>query len=74
MDLRSAVCSIEESYGPQNLQVPIVLRASKSAGAQGNVPKIYGLIRCKNMLAKVIKAIWPRCDLGSKYILQLQKL
>ena len=38
------VCSIEESSGPQNLLVPIVVRASKSAGAKGDVPKIYGFV------------------------------
>ena len=38
-----AVCSIEESAGPQNLQVSIVLiKSSKSVGAKGDVPKIYG--------------------------------
>ena len=30
----SAVCSIKGSYGPQNLQVSIVLKASKYAGAK----------------------------------------
>ena len=39
-----AVCSIEKSYGPQNLLVPIVvLRASKSAGAKGDVLRSAGL-------------------------------
>ena len=36
-----AVCSIEESSVPQNLQVSIVLKASKFVGAKGDVPKIY---------------------------------
>ena len=36
-----AVCSIEESSGPQNLRVSIVLKASKSAGAKGDIPKTY---------------------------------
>ena len=31
-----AVCFIEESSGPPNPWVPIVLRTSKSAGAKGN--------------------------------------
>ena len=35
-----AVCAIEESSGPQNPRVQIVLRASKSAGVKGDVPKI----------------------------------
>ena len=35
-----AVCSIKESSGPQNQWVHIVLKASKSAGAKGDVPKI----------------------------------
>ena len=35
-----AVCSIEESSGPQNPWLLIVLGASKSAGAKGDVPKI----------------------------------
>ena len=39
-----AVCSIEESSGPQNLRVSIVLKASKSAGAKGDVPKIYEFV------------------------------
>ena len=30
----SAVCSIKGSYGPQNPQVSIVLKASKYAGAK----------------------------------------
>ena len=37
-----AVCSIEESYGPQNPGVPIVLKASKSGEAKGDVPKSTG--------------------------------
>ena len=37
-----AVCCIEESSGPQNQWVSIVLKASKSAGAKGEVPKVYG--------------------------------
>ena len=41
LDLRvHAVCSIEESSGPQNPRVLLVLRASKSAGNKGDVPKI----------------------------------
>ena len=39
-----AVYSIEETSGPQNLQVSIVLKASKSAGAKDDVPKIYGFV------------------------------
>ena len=39
-----AVCSIEESSGPQNPRVSIVLKASKSAGAKGDVTKIYGFV------------------------------
>ena len=39
-----AVCSIKENSGPQNLLVSIVLKASKSAGAIGDVPKIYGFV------------------------------
>ena len=39
-----AVFSIEKSSGPQNLWVSIVLKASKSAGAKGNDPKIYGFV------------------------------
>ena len=39
-----AVCSIEESSSPQNLRVPIVLKASKSAGGKGDVLKIYGFV------------------------------
>jgi hypothetical protein len=35
--------SIEESSGAQNLWVSIELKASKSAGAIGDVPKIYPL-------------------------------
>ena len=42
--VRNAVCSIEVSSGPQNLRVSIVLKASKSAGATGDVPKIYGFV------------------------------
>jgi hypothetical protein len=38
------VSSIEVSSGPQNHRVPIVLTASKSAGAKGDVPKIYGFV------------------------------
>ena len=33
-----AVFSIEESSGPQNLWVSIVLKVSKSAGVKGDVP------------------------------------
>ena len=39
-----AVCSIKENSGPQNQQVHIVLKASKSAGANGDVPMICGLV------------------------------
>ena len=39
-----AVCSIEESSGPKNLRVSIVIKASKSAGVKGNVLKIYGFV------------------------------
>ena len=39
-----AVSSIEESSGPQNLQLPIVLKASKSAGAKGDDPKSYRFV------------------------------
>ena len=39
-----AVYSIEESSGPQNLRVSILLKASKSVGAKGDVPKIYGFV------------------------------
>ena len=39
-----AVCSIEESSGHQNPWVPIVLKASKSAGAKGDVPMIYRFV------------------------------
>ena len=39
-----AVCSVEDSSGPQNLQVSILLKASKSADAKGDVSKIYGFV------------------------------
>ena len=39
-----AVCSIEENSGSQNMQVSIVLKASKSTGAKGDVPKFYGFM------------------------------
>ena len=39
-----AVCSIKESSGPQNQRVHLVLKASKSAGAKGDVPKISGCV------------------------------
>ena len=39
-----AVCSIKESCGPQNQRVHIVLKASKSACAKGDVPKICGCV------------------------------
>ena len=43
LELRAgAVCSIKESSGTQNQRVHIVLKASKSAGAKGDVPKICG--------------------------------
>ena len=38
-----AVCSIKECFGPPNVQVHIVLKASKSAGAIGDAQKFYGL-------------------------------
>ena len=37
----SLVCSIEESSVSQNLWVSIVLKASKSAGAKGDVPENF---------------------------------
>ena len=37
-----AVCSIKESSGTQNQRVHIVLKASKSVVAKGDVPKICG--------------------------------
>jgi hypothetical protein len=40
----SALCFIKESAGPQNLWVLIVLKALKSAGAKGDIPKIYGFV------------------------------
>ena len=44
-----AFCSIEESSGPQNQWVPIVLRASKSASAKGDVLKSKDLqVRAPN--------------------------
>ena len=39
-----AVFYIEESSGPQNPLVSIVLRASKSAGAKGDIPQIKGFV------------------------------
>ena len=39
-----AACSIEESSGPQNLRVPMVLKASKYAGPKGDVPKIFKFV------------------------------
>ena len=39
-----AVCSIEESSGLQNPKVSTVLKASKSGGAKGDVPKIYRFV------------------------------
>jgi len=39
-----AVCSIKENYEPQNQRVHIVLKASKSAGAKGDIPKICGCL------------------------------
>ena len=39
-----AVCSIDESSGPQILRFSIVLKSSKSEGAKGDVPKIYGFM------------------------------
>ena len=45
LDLRvCTVCSLEESSGPQNLRVSMVLRDSKSAGAKGDVSKIYRFV------------------------------
>jgi hypothetical protein len=35
-----AVCSIKESSGSQNQWLHLVLKASKSAGAKGDIPKI----------------------------------
>ena len=35
-----AVCSIKESSGLQNQRVHILIKASKLAGAKGDVPKI----------------------------------
>ena len=63
-----AVCSIEESSGPQNPRVPIVLKASKSAGAKGDVPKIYGgapvPILCKLVLTyKVVHTCIKRVEI-----------
>ena len=37
------VSSVENIFGPQNLWVPIVLKASKYAGEKGDAPKIYGV-------------------------------
>ena len=39
-----AVCSKEESSGPQNWQVSIVLKTSNSTCAKGCVPKTYGFV------------------------------
>ena len=39
-----SICSIEESSGPQILQVSIVQKAMKSVGAKGDVLKIYGFV------------------------------
>ena len=39
-----AVCFIKESSRPQNQRVHTVLKASKSAGAKGDVPKISGFV------------------------------
>ena len=39
-----AICSIKESSGPQNQRVHIVLKASKSSGAKGDVLKICGCV------------------------------
>ena len=39
-----AVYSTEESSGPQNLKISIVLKASKSAGAKGYVSKSYKFV------------------------------
>ena len=41
-----AVCSIKEISGPQNQRVHTVLKASKTAGASGGVPKICGCVHC----------------------------
>ena len=49
----SAVCSIEDSSGPQSLQVSIVLKASKSAGAKGDVPKIYGFVHPLHLCLRI---------------------
>ena len=55
-----AVCSIKESSGPQNQQVHIVLKASKSAGAKGDVPYIcipcilrYPKVRMISFIGKI---------------------
>ena len=39
-----AVFSIKESSAPQNQRVHIVLKASKSAGAKGDVPEVCGFV------------------------------
>ena len=39
-----AICCIEKRSGPKNLQVSIVLKAPTSAGAKGDVPKVYGFV------------------------------
>ena len=39
-----AVRSIKESSGPQNQRVHLVLKASKSAGAKGDVPEVCGFV------------------------------
>ena len=41
---------ILESYGSQNQRVHIVLEASKSAGAKGDVPKICGFVHTMHVL------------------------
>ena len=54
LDLRvQSVLCIEESSGSKNLRVSIVsivLKASKSEGAKGDVPKFYGFVHpCKGI-------------------------
>ena len=46
ISVRASVRNLDllKSSGPQNLRVSIVPNASKSAGAKGDVPKIYGFV------------------------------
>ena len=48
------VCSIEEISGLQNLRVSLV-EASKSAGAKGDVPKIYKFV---HLLHPCQRTLW----------------